>query len=109
MHLCQCAACHPGNFVDPGPNDLGHVPDARVDRYEAKTSIETEGDTNKPAVDGDDVGLRHELNPCSEAAEKVHWRSLMKTSPQVSASPKLRRMRPGTIAGLVATWRREPN
>jgi len=51
----QCAPCHPTNIVNPGPNDFTEVLGARIGRNETKTLIETDGDTDKPAVDVDDV------------------------------------------------------
>ena len=55
MLQSQCAPCHPTNIVNPGPNDFTEVLGARIGRNETKTLIETDGDTDKPAVDVDDV------------------------------------------------------
>jgi len=55
MLQSQCAPCHLTNIVNPGPNDFTEVLGARIGRNETKTLIETDGDTDKPAVDVDDV------------------------------------------------------
>jgi len=51
----ECAACHPANIVNPGPNDFTQVLGARIGRNETNSLIKNNATTDKPAVDVDDV------------------------------------------------------
>ncbi|HUN41202.1 MAG TPA: hypothetical protein VMU81_13010 [Acetobacteraceae bacterium] len=51
------------DIVKPGPYGFTEILDARIDRDETKALVEAEGDTDKPAIDVDDVGLQHGMNP----------------------------------------------